>query len=367
MKKLISIFVAVTMLLTMTVSFASAGSKSLGLGAMFVYTENGKTLNVRSSPETGDNIIGHLKYGAKVNVTGFEGSWARITYLGGTAWVQSRFLQWYAPDPKPAPKPTPKPDPEPDPETERMNAELRSEIRIPQTDVQAMASRASGWVNMRIYPSKETGRVQTCPDGARLIAFAETTNWFRVKDPATGNSGYIRKDYLKIVPVEQPAVDEDTRIGTLNVNGEFLLQGKIPEGYRLQVISAQNTKIIAALVAEDVNRPQMLLTVAFDEMFAGVERMNDLSAEEIETLKASFTNMNEVEFSEAETAAGTRLLIAKETGSDEDFVSIISLYKGYSVEFVLSPNPNAAEQKLTDEQIQAGISFLSALEFIPAN
>ena len=37
------------------------------------------------------------------------------------------------------------------------------------------------------------------------------------------------------------------------------------------------------------------------------------------------------------------------------------------MEFVLSPNPNAAEQKLTDEQIQAGIDFLSNLEFIPAN
>ena len=95
--------------------------------------------------------------------------------------------------------------------------------------------------------------------------------------------------------------------------------------------------------------------------------MNNLSAEEIDTLKASFTDMNEVEFSETETAAGTKLLIARETGSDEDFVSILSLYKGYSVEFVLSPNPNAANQKLTDEQIQAGIAFLSALEFIPAN
>ena len=361
MKKLISILAAVALLLTMTVSFASAEGNGLGLGTMFVYTENGKTLNVRSSPETGDNIIGALEYGAQVHVTGFEGSWARIAYLGGPAWVQSRFLQWYDPGPRPAPQP------EPDPGTEQMNAELQSEVSIPQTAMQAQAGRASGWVNMRVYPSKETGRVQTCPDGAQLIAFAETTNWYHVTDPFTGNSGYIRKDFLKIVPVEQPVVDEETRIGTLNVNGEFMLQGKIPEGYRLQVISAQNTRIIATLVTEDESRPQMLLTVAFDEMFAGVERMNDLSAEEIETLKASFTDMNEVEFSEAETAAGTKLLIARETGSDEDFASIISLYKGYSVEFVLSPNPNAADQRLTDEQIQAGISFLNTLEFIPAN
>ena len=363
MKKLISILAAVALLLTLTVSFASAEEGSLGLGTMFVYTENGKTLNVRSTPETGDNVIGQLKYGAQVNVIGFEGGWARITYLGGPAWVQNRFLQWYAP----GPKPTPQPDPKPDPDTEQMNAELNSEVSIPQTMMQAQAKRSTGWVNMRVNPSKESTRVQTCPDGAQLFAFAETTNWYHVTDPATGNSGYIRKDFLKIVPVEQPVVDEETRIGTLNVNGEFMLQGKIPEGYKLQVISARNTRIIATLVAEDESRPQMLLTVAFDEMFADKERMNDLSAEEIETLKASFTDMNEVEFAEGETAAGTKLLIARETGSDEDFVSIISLYKGYSVEFVLSPNPKAAEQKLTDEQIQTGIDFLSNLDFIPAN
>lgn len=363
MKKLISILAVFELLLTVAVPFASAEGGRLGLGTMYVYTENGKSLNVRSSPETGDNIIGHLEYGAKVNVTGFEGGWARLSYLGGPAWVQSRFLQWYVP----GPKPTPQPDPQPDPDTDQMNAELRSEVSIPQTAMQAQANRASGWVNMRVYPSKQTRRVQTCPDGAQLTAFAETTNWYHVTDPATGNSGYIRKDFLKIVPVEQPVVDEETRIGTLNVNGEFQIKGKIPEGYTLQVISAQNTRIIATLVSEDGSRPQMLLTIAFDEMFANVERMNDLSAEEIETLKATFTDMNEVEFSEAETAAGTKLLISRETGSDEDFASILSLYKGYSVEFVLSPNPNAADQKLTDEQIQAGISFLSTLEFIPAN
>lgn len=361
MKKLVALLTAVALLLTVMASFASAEGTGFGLGTMFVYTENGKGLNVRSSPETGENIIGSLPYGASVDVTGFDGSWARISYSGGTAWVQSRFLQWYAPGPKPDPQPAPGSD------TSQTNAELNSEVSIPQTAVQAQAKRSSGWVNMRVSPSKNTRRVQTCPDGAQLIAFAETTNWYHVTDPATGNSGYIRKDFLKVVPVVQPVVDETTRIGTLNVNGQFQLQGKIPEGYTLQVLSAQNTRILATLVAEDEQRPQMMLTIAFDEMFANVDRMNDLSAGELETLKASFTDLNEVEFTEAETAAGTRLLVAKETGNDEDFVSIISLYKGYSIEFVLYPNPKAASQVLTDAQIQTGIEFLSNLDFIPAN
>ena len=56
----------------------------------FIMDEN-RRLQVTDRPdpvETGDNIIGHLEYGAKVNVTGFESGWARLSHLGGPAWVE---------------------------------------------------------------------------------------------------------------------------------------------------------------------------------------------------------------------------------------------------------------------------------------
>ena len=360
MKKLVSILAALALLLSAAGTFA----ESIGLGTMYVYTQNGKSLNVRSEPYTGDNIIGHVAFGDAVDVVHFEGDWAEIAFGAAghpTAWVQSRFLQWYAPTSKPTPKP------DEDSEAKKMQAELASEVEIEPLAVQAHATRASGWVNMRKSPSKETKRIQTCADGSSLTAFAETTNWYRVTDPATGNSGYIRKDFLTIVPVATPAVDEVTRIGTVNVNGEFLLQGKIPEGYKLQVISSQGSRVIATLTADDGRRPMMMLSVAFDDLYSGVERMNDLSAEDLEILKNTYTQMNEMAFSEAETAAGTKLLIARESGSDTDFVSILSVYQGYFIEFVLSPNPDAAEQILTDDNLKTAIDFLSNLNFIPAN
>jgi len=95
--------------------------------------------------------------------------------------------------------------------------------------------------------------------------------------------------------------------------------------------------------------------------------MNDLTNDEMDTIKASFTAMNEVSFEEEETSHGSKLLIVKENGADTDFVDIFSIYKGYSVEFVLSPNPQAADQTLTAEQIQMCIDFLSDLDFIPVS
>ena len=356
-KKLISLLLAGILMLS--VAGAAFANTIFGPGTMYVYTENGKSLNVRSTPDTGDNIIGYLAYGAAVQVTEFQGNWAVIAWGDTVAYVQSRFLQWYAPGPKPEPQPQPTEAPE--------NAELRSEVSIPSLRVLAQATRSSGWANMRVAPSKNTRRVEACPDGTELVAFGETTNWYHVSNPATGNSGYIRKDFLKVMPSQQPTVEEETQIGKLNVNGEFLLQGKIPDGYRLEVIANQGSKVIATLLSDSISRPEMMLTVAFNEMYAGVERMNDLSAEDMETLKASYSSMNEVTFSETETAAGTKLLVVLEAGSDEDFVSIFSVYKGYSVEFVLSPNPKIANATLTDAQIQTAIDFLSNLEFVPAN
>ena len=364
MKKLIVLLLSLVLLCSAAASFAEG--PMIGLGSMFVYTENGKGLNVRSTPERADNIIGSLKYGSKVDVTGFYGDWAEISWGDTYAYVQSRFLQWYKPDAKPTPKPTEDPEKK---EEDRKNAELRSEIQIDPLYLQTRATRSSGWVNLRIAPSKETRRVEALADGTEIIAFAETDNWYHVTNPADGNTGYVHKNYVIVVPspVPAPVVDETTQIGKLNVNGDFLLQCKIPEGYKLQVMSARGSKIIATLSSEDVSRPQMILTVAFNEMYADVERMNDLSAEEIDTLKASYTDMNDVTFSEAETGEGTKLLIARETGADEDFVSIISVYRGYSVEFLLAPNPDAAQPVLTDAQIQTAINFLTNLEFIPAN
>ena len=47
-----------------------------------------------------------------------------------------------------------------------------------------------------------------------------------------------------------------------------------------------------------------------------------------------------------------------------DFVDIMTVYKGYSIEFVMYPNPTAANQSLSDKQVQMCIDFLSNLDFV---
>ena len=363
MKKLLGLMLVLALLLPVAAGLAGG---LVGPGTMFVCTANGKSLNVRSTPRVEDNIIGHLKYGAEVHVSEFQGDWCVIDWGDTCAYVQGRFLQWYAPKEKPQPDPAEKEKKEKEAKREK---EIASEKDVDEPFmIQVVATRSSGFINMRKGPSSLDKRIEACPDGTPLEVNGETDNWYRVTDSRNGKSGYIFKQYTKLLPAPVQPADTDTeaQLGRLNVNGRFTLQCKLPEGYKLDVLISTSSRIIGAVLPTDSKKPRMLLTVAYDEMFADRESLNDLTDEEVETLKASFTDLNDVEFSEMETSHGTKLLVAKETGDDADFVDFISLYKGYSVEFVLSHDTEAEDQTLTDEQIKMCVDFLSDLDFVPA-
>ena len=163
--------------------------------------------------------------------------------------------------------------------------------------------------------------------------------------------------------------EEKEVLGTISINGAFLLQCDLPTGYTVKPYSVTRDQIIATISAEDPARPRMVLSVAFDETYADVDRMNDLTEEELGILEATFTEMDPtVDISYSETAYGTRLLIARQTKDEAgmSYVDFLSVYKGYFVEFVMFPG-EASDGVLTDEQIQMCIDYLSELDFVPVD
>ena len=76
--------------------------------------------------------------------------------------------------------------------------------------------------------------------------------------------------------------------------------------------------------------------------------------------------MNDVDISYRMTGYGTKLLVARETGADTDFVDILTIYKGYFIEFNMTPNLKAADQTLTDDQVRMCVDFLTDVNFVPA-
>jgi len=157
---------------------------------------------------------------------------------------------------------------------------------------------------------------------------------------------------------------EKNNIGTVNVNGAFEARCVLPEGYTMETASEENGGLISKITCEDPTKPMLMLSIMFDEMYADVEKLNDLDDEAIAYLESTFTDEYDVEFSFTETIYGTKLLVTKEKNGE--FADVYTIYQGYEFEFVLYPTMEGGAESLTDEQIQLVVEFLGNLDFVPA-
>ena len=199
-KKLISLALIAVMMAMFLPALANAEEWT-----MYVYTDNGGSLNVRSDPSQGNNVIGTLKFGEAVTVNAtYSNGWTQIqwgqSYYGefGVAYVQSRFLVNYRPGTKPS-QTTPAPASDTTDYAKAfsaMNAEFATGKKVSPYTVVARPSRASGWVNLRWAPTTEAERIATCKQGKELTVLAELKNWYQVQDPETGMIGFISRQYV---------------------------------------------------------------------------------------------------------------------------------------------------------------------------
>ena len=324
----------------------------------YVYTADGKTLNIRDYPSTEGKVVARYNFGDPVEVISFMGNgWAMVNYRSTVYYVSDRYLVKNPPNGKTIPVY----------KSGTEAQEKASEKTVEPFYIAARPSRPTGWVNFRQGPASSTKRIGTLGDGKELRVIAETTGWYKAEDPVTGKVGYLSKNYAEQIVRNITPVDGKTQMGTLNVNGKFNLQCKLPTGYQMSVVNEKGSSVVASITSADETRPVMYLSVAFDEIMANVERMNDLTDEAMKALEKTFTDMNEVEIEYRQTAYGTKLMVAREIGDDTDFVDILTVYKGYLIEFNMTPGPLAADQKLTENQIAQCVQFLSDLDFTPVN
>ena len=177
---------------------------------------------------------------------------------------------------------------------------------------------------------------------------------------------------LACTAIAETANAEKDSMGVLNVNGAFELKCALPEGYALDIIYGDGGNMIANISANDVARPTMILSLAFNDSYADVERLNDLDADTHNAIMNTFMEEDEVEISTMTTAYGTELFVIKEIKDTVEYVDFYTIYKGYEIEMVLNHiggfDPTANEMPeiipVTDEEIQLAIQFLSDLDFV---
>ncbi len=165
---------------------------------------------------------------------------------------------------------------------------------------------------------------------------------------------------------------EKQSMGTIGINGVFELKGAIPEGYKLEVLANENNSLLAQVTSGEAGKPSIVLSIAYNDMYSDVERLNDVDEETLAAIAGTFSEEDSVEISNMTTAYGTKLFVVKEISDQVDYVDFYTIYKGYEVELFLShamftadSGAEAETLPVTEEEIQLAIQFLSDLDFVP--
>ena len=207
-KRFVLLITAILMavLMIIPVSVAEDDTPSDSAGYYYVYTENGKGLNVRATP--GGEIVGSLKYGTRIYCYYRDGGngWALIDYTynmpgfgKGTyaCFVSSRYLRKSKPPANPGSGSSSSSASSGSSDVAaEINREFRSAKKVDPFTVTVRPSRASGWVNLRWAPSKSTEIMATYQQNEKLLVIQETNNWYQVEDQDTGNVGFISKQFV---------------------------------------------------------------------------------------------------------------------------------------------------------------------------
>ena len=162
--------------------------------------------------------------------------------------------------------------------------------------------------------------------------------------------------YTAAVLSEETA--EKTTLGSLKVGQAFTIKSRVPEGYHFE--EAVNTELnLVGILTGGEGKPTVMISIAYSEEYADVERFNDVDEATVQAIRDSFREMDDVAFEDLETAFGTRLL--KVTQTDKSFVDIYTIYQGYELEFILS-----AEEEVQDADIRMLVDFISDMDFVEA-
>ena len=181
MKKFLSILMVLMMAIGLMIpAFASAGSDDLE--CMWVNCEDGKRLNVRAYPGKNAPRLYQLECGTKLYILDNAGNgWVHVTTGKQDAgYVMSKFLVSSKPGKYEI--------------TERED-NFRS-VNPYQVTALARGKNTEQSVGLRVKPNKTAQAIRRLEAGDRLEVIAVGKTWSRVRDLATGRTGYVANDYI---------------------------------------------------------------------------------------------------------------------------------------------------------------------------
>lgn len=156
---------------------------------------------------------------------------------------------------------------------------------------------------------------------------------------------------------------EKESLGILKVNKSFDIRyNPLPDDYTISIYKQDDMTICANIESPKATLPRMGLVIAFNDQWAEVERLNDVSEEDLEPVMDTFrAEYGEPVFDTKETAYGTKLLLIMSPTYQDAY--IYTIYRGHEIEIHLIPGTE--QEKLSDGDVDRVVTFLSDMDFDP--
>ncbi len=198
MKKRLWILAVVVMLVTLMAAPASLAMTHRA------YVKNPSGLNIRTGPTKEASVAKLMPYGAEFVIIGDydDGTWISVNYKGWEGFAMKRYMTYDKPGPKPTPKPTHKPTAKPTARPsdtavkEAMAALNHGFVFVTPYKVEVCPSVPGNNVHMRWAATKYSNIMMNFHQGDVLEVLAQSKTWCQVRDPLTGTTGFMMRNFL---------------------------------------------------------------------------------------------------------------------------------------------------------------------------
>lgn len=166
---------------------------------------------------------------------------------------------------------------------------------------------------------------------------------------------------MLLFSIALPAVAEDAaHKHAIAYDDSLTVEIVIPDGYTVEETNVMGA-LLMILAPVDEGKNYFVTAIAPDEDVADVERLNDMSDDQIQAIVEEFcADLNDPTVTFGETGMGTKLIIIDDNGVEgSDTALIVTVYKGYFITTYVFP----AGETVTDAEKEMAIQFYTDMAF----
>ncbi|GAA0739549.1 SH3 domain-containing protein [Clostridium oceanicum] len=185
-------------------SIPKNNTTSLSSTGRVILSSTSSYLNVRSSASTSSKVLGSLKHGSNVNITGKSGDWYKIKYGSSTGYIYNKYVSL----------------------GNSSNTSNSSESKIGYVTLSSKYST----LNVRSGASINNRVVQSLAQGTKVNILASYGSWYKIK---YGNiTGYVYSSYIKQSSPNQSVNNTSNSRGTSITSGNVSIDEAISNASR---------------------------------------------------------------------------------------------------------------------------------------